>query len=89
MRKSFIPLILLLLPSSAVSGEGDAGSCVSSLSAEAKMIYEAVAPLVTNGSDLGSVVRRETIALVTAGRVDRASAPDSAKAAAGCLRQLS
>jgi hypothetical protein len=89
MRKSFIPLILLLLPNTAVSGEAEASSCAGSLSAEAKIIYETVSPLITDGSNLRSVVRRETIALVTAGRVARASAPESARAAAGCLRQLS
>jgi hypothetical protein len=86
MRKTFLSLILLLLPNPTLAGRPEADACAGALPAEARYIYVVVAPLITKGSDMRAVLRRETIALVKAGRVERASAPESAKAASLCLK---
>jgi hypothetical protein len=86
MRKTFLSLMILLQPAAALAGRPQANACASALPAEARFIFAAVAPLVAEGSDMPSILRKETIALVKAGHVARASAPESAKAASLCLK---
>jgi hypothetical protein len=88
MRKTFIFPLLMLLPGGALAANASAEVCASALPAEARTIFEAAAPLMTKDSDMRAVISKGTIALVKAGRVARASAPDSAKAACQCLKRL-
>jgi hypothetical protein len=86
MRKTFLSLMILLQPAAALAGKPEANACASALPAEARFIFAAVAPLIADGSDMRAILRKETIALVKAGQVERASAPESAKAASLCLK---
>jgi hypothetical protein len=88
MRKTFLSLMILLQPDAALAGMPEANACASALHAEARFIFAAVAPLVAEGSDMRAILRKETIALVKAGHIARASAPESAKAAGLCLKRL-
>jgi hypothetical protein len=88
MRKTFLSLMILLQPAAALAGRPEANACASALPAEARFIFAAVAPLVAEGSDMPAILRKETIALVKAARVARATAPDSATAASLCLKRL-
>jgi hypothetical protein len=89
MRKFIlVAAILLTAPSLAFANPAAALKCSANLAPEAKLIYDTVFPLLTPTSVIRDVIKQQTRSLVLAGKVKRATAPDSAKAAGGCLRML-
>jgi hypothetical protein len=88
MGKTFTFFFALMLPLAARAQDPAAEACAHRLPAEARSIYEAAALLITKNADIRSVLRRETIALVKAGKAARKTAPDSAMAASLCLKRL-
>jgi hypothetical protein len=88
MRKTFTFIFALMLPLAARAQDLAAEACANGLPAEARSIYEAASPLITKDADIRSVLRKETIALVKAGKAARKTAPDSATAASLCLKRL-
>lgn len=80
--------LTVLQPIAASADMEAAETCAVTLSADQRLIYEAVKPDVKLDTYLFKLVRTKVIALVTAGRVPRSSAPDDAQIAAKCLKQL-
>jgi hypothetical protein len=66
-----------------------ADACAADLSPEAKAIYDAAVPEFASSADPRALVKARVADLVKAGTVQRESARASAKAAGGCLAQLS
>jgi len=89
MRKFIlIAAILLLAPLQAFADPAAARKCRTGLDPEAKLIYDTVFPLVTPTTVIRDVIKQQTRSLVFAGKVKRATARDSAKAAGECFRLL-
>jgi hypothetical protein len=89
MRKLIlIAAILLVAPLQAFADQAAAAKCQAGLDPEAKLIYDTVYPLVTPTTVISDVIKQQTRSLVFAGKVKRATARDSAKAAGECFRQL-
>jgi hypothetical protein len=91
--RSFASRYLLGATLSAVAATGSmanpkAEACASGPSANQGLIYRTVRPEVTPSADLTPLIRARVIALVQAGRIPHASAPDDAQIAARCLRLL-
>jgi hypothetical protein len=80
--------LTVLQPIAAFADLKAAETCAVTLSPDQRLIYEAVKPDVKLDADLFKLVRTKVIALVTAGRVPRSSAPDDAQIAAKCLKLL-
>jgi hypothetical protein len=72
-----------------VAGSADAGTtadqCAAGLAKDPRAIYDACAASVQPSTDIKALLTQKTRGLVMAGTVDRASARDSARAAAPCL----
>jgi hypothetical protein len=87
-----LPLVLIAVlvftMSPAQADPAAASKCRGSLGPEARRIYDSAAPQVTPRADLRDVLKQRTRSLVLAGKVQRATAPDSAEEAAHCLRVL-
>jgi hypothetical protein len=79
-------LVLLVLPLRASADPSAAAKCRTGLNPEAQLIYDTVFPLVTPTTVIRDVVKQQTRSLVLAGKVKRATARDSAKAAGQCFR---
>jgi len=80
--------VLLSAPLAALAGPGPASQCRTNLAPEAKLIYDTVFPLITPTTVIRDVIKQQTRSLVMAGKVRRATARDSAKAAGECFRLL-
>lgn len=83
-----IAALLLVAPLQVFADPAAAVKCQASLAPEAKLIYDTVLPLVTPTTVIRDVVKQQTRSLVMAGKVNRATARDSAKAAGECFRLL-
>ncbi len=89
MRKFILVApMLLMAPSLAFADPAAALQCRANLPPEAKLIYDTVFPLVTPTAVIRDMIKQQTRSLVLAGKVKRATAPDSAKAAGECFRIL-
>jgi hypothetical protein len=89
LRKLFlIAALLLAAPLQASADPAAAVKCQASLDPEAKLIYDTVSPLVTPTTVIRDAIKQQTRSLVIAGKVNRATARDSAKAAGKCFRIL-
>ena len=80
-----IAAILLVAPLQAFADPAAATKCRASLDPEAALIYDTVFPLVTPTTVIRDVIKQQTRSLVFAGKVKRATARDSAKAAGECF----
>jgi hypothetical protein len=86
MRNRIIALIVLTLSVSTVRADQKAAmACAVGLPASARQIYDAVIAAKAPVTDLARTVREQAMALVQAGQIPMATAPDSAMAAARCL----
>ncbi len=83
-----IATILTAVPLQAFADPAAAVKCRTGLSPEAKLIYDTASPLVTPTTVIRDVLKQQTRSLVMAGKVKRATARDSAKAAGACFRLL-
>jgi hypothetical protein len=83
-----IAALLLVAPLQAFADPAAAVKCLASLDPEAQLIYDTVLPLVTPTTVIRDVIKQQTRSLVLAGKVKRATARDSAKAAGQCFRIL-
>jgi len=83
-----IAALLLVAPLQAFADPAAAVKCRASLAPDAKLIYDTVSPLVTPTTVIRDVIKQQTRSLVLAGKVKRATARDSAKAAGECFRLL-
>ena len=83
-----IAALLLAAPLQAFADPAAAVKCQANLAPEAKLIYDTVFPLVTPTTVIRDVIKQQTRSLVLAGKVKRATARDSAKAAGECFRLL-
>ena len=79
-------LLLASPPAMADRAAGDA--CAASLKPEARTIYDATAPLVGIGQDMRQAMTATTSQLAINGKIDRATARESAQAAGLCLEKL-
>lgn len=75
-------------PAPVLADMQSATTCAASLTADQNLIYQSVLPYLTPETDLPSLVRTEVMALVNAGRLSMASAPDDAREAARCLQMV-
>jgi hypothetical protein len=75
-----------LQPVSALADGKAAETCAAALSVNQQLIYQEIKPDFRPDADLIKQVRPKVIALVNAGKLPRASAPDDAEAAAKCLK---
>jgi hypothetical protein len=85
---TFVALGSLALAAPAMADQASSQACAKSLPPEAMTIYRALAPQVTPGTDIVSLMRSQVKMLVMDGKVQRASARASAKAAYPCLKAL-
>jgi hypothetical protein len=86
MQSRMVTLMVVALSASAVKADQKlAMACAVGLSAPARQIYDAVNAGKVPVTDLVRIVREQTMALVQAGQIPMATAPDSASAAARCL----
>lgn len=76
------------MPLRAFADQAAATKCRAGLDPEAQLIYDTVYPQVTPTTVIRDVLKQQTRSLVLAGKVKRATARDSAKAAGECFRQL-
>jgi hypothetical protein len=83
-----LALVIAVGASTPTLSSPRAEGCAQSLTSHQGLIYRTVRPEVAAGVDLVPLIRARVIALVQAGRVPYASAPDDAQAAARCLRLL-
>ena len=88
MRKFILIVALLVGPVQAFADPAAAVKCRGSLAPEAGLVYDTVLPLVTPTTIIRDVLKKKTRSLVFAGKVQRGTARDSAKAAGGCFRLL-
>ena len=88
MKRFVIAAAICMLPMTASANRAAADACAASLTAEARLIYDAAAPSVTPNAEIRPVLEEKTRALVSSGRVSRSSARGSATAAGNCLKQL-
>lgn len=75
----------LLWAAPALADKASADRCAAKLSADARAIYVASAPLLVKGADGRAVVTDQTRSLVLSGKVSHLTAAESAQAAADCL----
>jgi hypothetical protein len=86
MRKRIVALMVLIVSASVVrADQKGATACTVGLSAPTRQIYGAVVAAKAPVPDLARTVRERTTALIQAGQIPMAQAPDSALAAARCL----
>jgi hypothetical protein len=90
MYKTALPIAfaLCLASASAAHANTEVATCVAKLSPDGQLIFNTVRPELGPTVDLRTLVRAKAIALVGAGKVSQASAPDAALAAAACLELL-
>lgn len=79
---------LIAIPASAHADQAASSQCRGTLDPEATLIYDKTLPLVTPKAVLKDVVRSQTRALVSDGKVTMASARKSAEAAGECLKLI-
>jgi hypothetical protein len=84
----FLSGFMSLSPVVAFADAKSAAGCAASLTNDQKGIYQAVLADFTQQANLTLLVRAKVIALVEARRLQAASAPDDAKAAAHCLEMM-
>jgi hypothetical protein len=87
MFRPLISCVLVLAPVLAVADAATLPACAGSLTADQKVIYDAVLLAYDPATHLESQVRTQTIALATDGQIPMNTAPDDAQIAAECLRQ--
>jgi len=75
----------LLVAGTAVAQTTAADQCAAALGKDPRAIYDACAASVQPTTDIKALLTQKTRGLVIAGTVERASARDSARAAAPCL----
>ncbi len=80
-----VAICSVTLPVTAFADTLSARTCAASLTTDQRLIYQSVLPELTQETDLPSLIRSKVMALVTAGRLQTASAPDDAKIAGRCL----
>jgi ABC-type uncharacterized transport system YnjBCD permease subunit len=83
-----VAVMFLAMPHAAFADAAAAAKCQAGLAPEARLIYDTTYPLVTPTSVIRDVLKQQTRSLVMAGKVNRATARDSAKAAGECFRLL-
>jgi len=76
-------------PSSSSGGSKAAPACVSSLSADARIIYNAAKSAGANASNVKDVVTAQTRSLVMAGKIPQSTAKADATSAGQCIAQAS
>ena len=87
MKRYIMAFFLIAIPASAHADQAASSQCRGTLDPEATLIYDKTLPLVTPKAVLKDVVRSQTRALVSDGKVTMASARKSAEAAGECLQQ--
>jgi hypothetical protein len=87
MFRTLISCLLIFSPVLAIAQTAEVPVCVGSLTADQKVIYDAVLLTYDPTAELESQVRAVTMALVTDGQIPMHSAPQDAQIAAECLRQ--
>ncbi len=80
--------MLLVARLQAFADPAAAMKCRATLSPEAGLIFDTVFPLVTPTTVVRDLLKQHTRSLVFDGKVKRATARDSAKAAGECFRVL-
>lgn len=75
--------------SSSAGSSKSAPACVSSLSADARIIYNAARAAGANASNVKDVVTAQTRSLVMAGKIPQATAKADATSAGQCIAQAS
>lgn len=81
-----LTVALLLTPALGHADPAAANACAANLSADAKTIYDAVSAEFAAGNGQADV-RAKIVALVQAGKIDKATVSQNGKAASVCLRQ--
>ena len=79
-------LAIIFASTAAMAGQGTATSCAAGLAPDSRAIYDASVAQVAPTTDLKALLTAKTRGLVEAGTIARASARDSARAAATCLK---
>lgn len=82
---AILTAVALVMTAPALADKASADRCVAKLTADARAIYTASAPLLVKGADGRAVVTDQTRSLVLAGKVSHLTAAESAQAAADCL----
>jgi hypothetical protein len=80
--------VLVIMAATPAGANARAETCAAALSPHQSLIYRTVRPDAAASADLTALIRSRVIALVQAGRLPHASAPDDAQMAARCLRLL-
>lgn len=85
MKSLVITATLLLTAAAGVAETTTADQCASGLGKDPRAIYDACVASVQPTTDIKALLTQKTRGLVMAGTVERASARESARAAAQCL----
>ena len=81
-------MALLFFPTAARADRAAADACAATLNSESKIIYEAMLPVAGSGQDMRQAMTSTTTQLAISGKIQRATARDSAQAAGACLQKL-
>jgi hypothetical protein len=81
-------LCVVAFPAAALADTRSATACAANLTANQRLIYLSVLPDLKRDTDLVTLIRAKTMALVTTGRLSMSAAPDEAKAAGHCLQMV-
>jgi hypothetical protein len=84
-RAITIVFAVCLTASSAAHANTEVAACVAKLTADSRLIFNSVRPVLELTADLRTPVHAKAIELVGAGKVSQAAAPDAALAAAAWL----
>ena len=82
----FLAVVVFLAPVFARADPMAANTCAANLPVDAKTIYDAVSAEFASGNGQTDV-RAKIMALVQAGKIDKSSVSQNAKAASMCLKQ--
>ncbi|MBB5045690.1 hypothetical protein HNR60_000425 [Rhodopseudomonas rhenobacensis] len=88
MFRSVIAAVILLLPSVALADSKSSAACAAQLTPEAKLIYNTAAPSIRPDTVIKDTLPGIVRPMVISGKVVRATAQDSGRAAGLCLKQL-
>jgi hypothetical protein len=92
MKKTLLQIAIIglavALSNTVFADSRSAATCAASLTADQRLIYQSVLLDLTRKANLSDLVRAKVTALVTAGRLPMASAPDDARIAARCLQMV-
>jgi hypothetical protein len=88
MKAIPIALVACLASGSVAHANTNVAACVAKLSADGQLIFNTVRSELGPNVELRPLVRAKAIALVGAGKVSQAAAPDAALAATACIELL-